>query len=511
MATASPLRACTAPLLSVALLCVVVLAGASSASPALHWFSHGRIQYSGGRERGVVSGRDTRLLRGPGVALPPQWYTQQRLNHFDPQDTRTWAQRYFVNDQYFSGSGPVFLMLGGEGPISDYFVVNGAMVEYAKRYGALCVTVEHRFYGKSQPTGDLSNESLKLLSSQQALADAAQFRQYIVQKFGLNDNNKWVVFGGSYPGSLSAWFRLKYPQLVVGSIASSAPVEAKTNFVEYYEVVAAALKELKNGQQCVDRIKQGFTTIESKLSSSAGRSELEKLFQSCDKLETSDDLSNFVTNVAGNFAGVDQYNRDYRPYSPTFNITIDTLCDVMNSVNDPVAALANINDLLMKATSQKCMPNSYRNMIAEMQNTTLGESTEAGARQWVYQTCTEFGYYQSSDSKNQPFGTMFPLSFSLQQCKDIYGSKFTGPDVDWTNTFYGAKNVQGTNIVFPNGSVDPWHALGVIADISPSVTAIFMHGTAHCANMYQPNPTDLETLKQARIKISDTIGKWLAQ
>ena len=97
-------------------------------------------------------------------------------------------------------------------------------------------------------------------------------------------------------------------------------------------MVAAALKELKNGQQCVDRIKQGFTTIESKLSSSAGRSELEKLFQSCDKLETSDDLSNFVTNVAGNFAGVDQYNRDYRPYSPTFNITIDTLCDVMNSV-----------------------------------------------------------------------------------------------------------------------------------------------------------------------------------
>ena len=30
-------------------------------------------------------------------------------------------------------------------------------------------------------------------------------------------------------------------------------------------------------------------------------------------------------------------------------------------------------------------------------------------RQWLYQTCTEFGYYQSTDSKQQVFGTLFPL------------------------------------------------------------------------------------------------------
>ena len=30
-------------------------------------------------------------------------------------------------------------------------------------------------------------------------------------------------------------------------------------------------------------------------------------------------------------------------------------------------------------------------------------------RQWTYQTCTEFGYYQSSDLQNQPFGHNFPL------------------------------------------------------------------------------------------------------
>ena len=30
-------------------------------------------------------------------------------------------------------------------------------------------------------------------------------------------------------------------------------------------------------------------------------------------------------------------------------------------------------------------------------------------RQWTYQTCTEFGYYQSTDSKSQVYGTTFPL------------------------------------------------------------------------------------------------------
>lgn len=43
-------------------------------------------------------------------------------------------------------------------------------------------------------------------------------------------NAKWVAFGGSYPGSLAAWFRLKYPHMVHAAMATSAPVRATVNF-----------------------------------------------------------------------------------------------------------------------------------------------------------------------------------------------------------------------------------------------------------------------------------------
>ncbi len=49
----------------------------------------------------------------------------------------------------------------------------------------------------------MSVGNLVYLSSEQALADLASFRQFIADQFNLTDSNKWVSFGGSYPGMVA--------------------------------------------------------------------------------------------------------------------------------------------------------------------------------------------------------------------------------------------------------------------------------------------------------------------
>lgn len=77
---------------------------------------------------------------------------------------------------------------------------------------------------------DLSTSNLVYLSSDQALADLAEFIVKIKSKYNIPSTAKWVAFGGSYPGSLAAWLRMKFPHLVHAAVSSSGPLLAKIDF-----------------------------------------------------------------------------------------------------------------------------------------------------------------------------------------------------------------------------------------------------------------------------------------
>lgn len=155
----------------------------------------------------------------------------------------------------YENGGPVFLMIGGEGALSPKWMIDGTWLRYARKYKALCVSVEHRFYGKSHPTEyaefftylptnlknysadatffffrDISTKNLAYLTSQQALADLALFITTFSSDYGLPQGTKWITFGGSYPGSLSAWMRMKYPHLVHAAVSTSGPLLAVSDF-----------------------------------------------------------------------------------------------------------------------------------------------------------------------------------------------------------------------------------------------------------------------------------------
>ena len=93
-----------------------------------------------------------RGLRAPpslrGASLPPAQWLQQKLDHFNSSDARTWKQRYWVNASHWSGpQGPVFLMIAGEAEANPVWITTGDMMKNAAIYGALAVTVEHRYTG----------------------------------------------------------------------------------------------------------------------------------------------------------------------------------------------------------------------------------------------------------------------------------------------------------------------------------------------------------------------------
>merc|ERR1711935_706438 len=117
-----------------------------------------------------------------------RFYMDAKIDNFARAHTDTWhtGQRYYVDESLWCGSGcPIFVMVGGEspqGPPSEAFFMH----TLAKEHKALMVSVEHRFYGQSQPLESLEVANLNYLSSQQALADLARIITYI-------KSNDWSV------------------------------------------------------------------------------------------------------------------------------------------------------------------------------------------------------------------------------------------------------------------------------------------------------------------------------
>ena len=167
--------------------------------------------------------------------------------------------------------------------------------------------LEHRFYGESKPTEDMSRENMKYLSSRQGLEDAGRFISEISNNVNYNLTT-WITFGGSYPGSLSAWMRLRFPHLVTGSVSSSGPLFAKLDYWEYLQVVADALDT--TGPGCNVALTQALTTIEMMVEMEDTWQDLSSKFKLCSTLDgfNTMDVRSFMELLIDNLAGIVQYN-----------------------------------------------------------------------------------------------------------------------------------------------------------------------------------------------------------
>jgi hypothetical protein len=141
--------------------------------------------------------------------------------------------RYWFDSTYYKPGGPVIVLCSGESSGTGRlpFLQKGIVYDLAKTTNGVGVILEHRYYGKSWPTANLSTESLRFLTTDQSMADTADFAKNIVfpglEQYNLSSSSTpWIAYGGSYAGAYVAFLRKLYPEIFFGAISSSGVTEA---------------------------------------------------------------------------------------------------------------------------------------------------------------------------------------------------------------------------------------------------------------------------------------------
>ncbi|RID73877.1 hypothetical protein BRARA_B01002 [Brassica rapa] len=164
------------------------------------------------------------------------FYYDQNLDHFTftPKSYQTFQQRYVINAKHWAGfkaNAPILAFLGRKH--------NGP------RLKALLVYIEHRYYGKSVPFGSaeeaLKNAStLGYLNGAQALAMprfSCTLRRNILRNIAQLSSSGDPI-----------WWKLKYPHIALGALASSAPLlyfeDTRPKF-GYYHIITKVFKDIK--------------------------------------------------------------------------------------------------------------------------------------------------------------------------------------------------------------------------------------------------------------------------
>ncbi|KAI0793717.1 peptidase S28 [Fomes fomentarius] len=405
----------------------------------------------------------------------------------------TFKNRYWVNETYYKPGGPIFLFDSGEQnaePLLPYYLQEyhglSATMRLAERYNGLAILWEHRFYGDSLPFPVNDNTTAKqwqFLTTEQALEDVV----YFANRFSLTSERRdsdadardnaesqrenslhpsktpWVWLGGSYPGVRGALLRIRNPETIFAVWASSAPVHAQVDMAAYYK---AAERSMTRNCSADWVALTGFVDDTLANSTAEAAADLKFRLLSARSDDVTKEQAAHASDVSA--AGVLMDPLSFFQYYG-FEASVLPFCNVLETQNSTaipfetgIAASLGVDVALdafltaIREVNYDAIPGNPGDPVTD--------------RSWMWQYCSEYGFYQRGDPNN-------PLSIetslrSLERFQAQCNSTFTeglppAPAVDHINK-YGGWNMTPSNMFFTNGEFDPWRTMGLASIESDS-------------------------------------------
>ncbi|EKM49563.1 uncharacterized protein PHACADRAFT_265104 [Phanerochaete carnosa HHB-10118-sp] len=440
--------------------------------------------------------RDQVPLAVQPAEFEPHWF-RQPLNHFS-NNSETWLQRYWINTRHYKPGthAPVIVIDGGEtsGENRLPFLDTGIADILPKEIGGIGVILEHRYHGESLPVQNFTTDSLRFLNNDQAAADSANFMANVkfpgVDEDITSPGNPWIYYGGSYAGARSAHMKMLYPELVYGAIASSAVTHASLENWEYMEIVRDAAdpkcsQHLENAIETIDSIlTRGDDTI-----SKVMKNRLKALFGLQD-LEHDEDFVALIESPLGYWQAknwdpavgstkFDEFCKSLdKPIVP--HVTFRNLLAINETLHfneteqivtfqegfQVAFAMLNYAEYIRTnfvslcpveagATIEECF-GTYDNSAYE------GTSLEDTWRLWLFQVCTEWGYFSTAPPVGYPriVSSLLTLEYESKICEQAFrpGKHFHVPklpNITVVNVL-GDFGIADDRLAFIDGDVDPW-------------------------------------------------------
>jgi hypothetical protein len=184
------------------------------------------------------------------------------------EGSATYKMRYLIDDSAVQGvvNPPILFYCGNEGDVITFYNNSGFVTKtLPPQVNGLVLFGEHRYYGKSMPFGNdsFTPDNVKFLTVDQAMLDYVNLIKSIKASNVNYTNSPVIAFGGSYGGMLAAWMRMKYPFVIQGAHAASAPILFFTGVTSPYAFNDLATRDFAEiDPKCPQLIRQGFSVLD---------------------------------------------------------------------------------------------------------------------------------------------------------------------------------------------------------------------------------------------------------